>query len=221
VTVKKIEMKNVLIILLFFFMMISISTGADIMTLSENVSIKSVIALRVIEAPPVLKIILTLRNESDQKISVKNAQFEVIINPENSSPMLLPDEPDSLKKMVSELGGKSDILPDSKLELGKTDPVSFDLEPCNSFDSKGNCISPGEADMEVNISLPDYDKERNLIIYKLLNYIGLPGSRKEICLIGNIEAALQGKEGKKYGRFNMELYYKPPRIQSEVLFFGW
>ncbi len=55
------------------------------MTLSENVSIKSVIALRVTESPPVLKIILALKNESDQKISVKNAQFEVIINPENSS----------------------------------------------------------------------------------------------------------------------------------------
>ncbi len=123
--------------------------------------------------------------------------------------------------MVSELGGNSDILPDSKLELGKTDPVSFDLEACKSFDSKCNCINPGEADMEVNISLPDYDRDRNLIIYKLLNYIGLPGSRKEICLIGNVEGGLQGKEGKKYGKINVELYYKPPRIQSEVLFFGW
>ncbi len=213
-------MKKTLIlasVYLFFLTGVIPSRHAGIMTLSDSISIKSVNLLCITKSPYVLKVALTLENESDQNISVRNGQFYVIINPENEHSRPIPK---SLKKMIANMGDDDQIFPNTKLELGKTNPVSFDLEGCKLND-EGHCVKPGQACVKVEIALPGYVGERDYIIYKLLNYIGFPGSRKQICLIGDVEAGVKGKEGEKYTKIKLELYYKPPKIQSEVLFFGW
>lgn len=211
----------VLGIFMFFFSGFSLSFGSDVMMLSDSISVKSVNALRVTASPCMLTVILTLENENSKKISVRNGRLYVILNPENTPCSLISENPSSLKKMLANLDDDDSILPDTKLNLGKTEPINFEIEGCAESDSEGRCQKPGQADVRIDIRLPDYAEEKNHIICKLLNYIGFPGSRKEISLSGSVEAGVAGKEGTNYGKVNLELYYKPPKIQSEVLFFGW
>ncbi len=209
------------LLLIFFFIGGSLSRSSDITTVSDSISVKSVNALRVTASPWMLTVILTLENENSKKISVRNGQFYVILNPESTPCSLISENTLSLKKMLANLGGDDSILPDTKLDMGKTEPISFEIDGCAEFDSESRCKKPGQASVKIDIPLPAYAEEKNHIICKLLNYIGFPGSRKEISLSGNVEAGVVGKEGTNYGKINLELYYKSPKIQSEVLFFGW
>ncbi|OQX27167.1 MAG: hypothetical protein BWK80_06645 [Desulfobacteraceae bacterium IS3] len=206
---------------IFFFSGVSLSFSSDITTLSDCISVKSVNALRVTASPWLLTVILTLENENKEMIGVRNGRLDMVINPENTPCGVFSEKTSSSKKMLANLGSDDSILPDTKLNLGKTEPISFEIEGCAEFDSKGRCKKPGQASVKIAIRLPAYAEEKNYIICKLFNYIGFPGSRKEISLRGSVEAGLLRKEGTNYGKVNLELYYKPPKIQSEVLFFGW
>lgn len=207
-----------LITLLMFSIRSRTTDASGMMTLSENISIKSVSALRLLNSPDMLKIILTLQNESDQKISVRNGRFHVIINPESVRSRQLPA---SMKEMLANLGGNDSVLPDTKLDLGKTNPVSFEIRACGEFGENRECMRPAQTAVSVEIPLPSYSAEKDHIILKLLNYMGFPGSRKEIALLGNVEVGTKGEDGERRGKLKLELYYAPPKIQSEVLFFGW
>jgi len=209
------------LLFIFFFIGSSLSRSSDIMTISDSISVKSVNALRVTASPWMLTVILTLENENIKKISVRNAQLDMILNPENRHCSLISEKTSSLKKMLANSGGDDSILPDTSLKLGKTEPFGFEIEGCADFEVEGRCRKPGQASVKIDIRLPAYSEEKNYIICKLLNYIGFPGSRKEISLSGSVEAGVIGKEGTNYGKVNLELYYNPPKIQSEVLFFGW
>ncbi len=206
---------------IFFFSMFSLSYSRDLTILSESISVKAVNALRVTASPWVLTVILTLENDNSRKISVRNGQFDVILNPENTPCAVISEKTSSVKKMLANLGSDDSILPDTSLKLGKTEPFGFEIEGCADFEVEGRCRKPGQASVKIDIRLPAYAEEKDHIICKLLNYIGFPGSRKEISLTGSVEAGVVGKEGTNYGKVNLELYYKPPKIQSEVLFFGW
>lgn len=211
-----------LTLILFLTILLSVcvraSDASDMTTLPESISIKSVNALRLLTSPDALRIILTLQNEGDYEISVQNGRFHVIINPESVPSGQIPA---FQKEMLANLGGDDRVLPDTKLELGKTKPLSFKIRPCADFGEDGECRHPGQTAVSVEIPLPSHSAERAHIICKLLNYMGFPGSRKEIALLGNVDVDIRGKTGGKRRKLRLELYYAPPKIQSEVLFFGW
>ncbi len=224
--IEVIQMKTTLFFAFFTFFLstVSPSDATDFMSLANGISIKSVNVVRISESPDVLKVILTFNNENKQKIRIREGRFQVIINPKNEPPMELSENEKSLsclKDMISNLGGGSHIFPDSKLNLGKTNPINnFEIEGCIKFDEDGRCEKPGQRPVQTDIPLPRSLMEKEQIIYKLINYLGLPAANKAVSLLGDVRVEVK-EEGKWiYQKLKLELYYKP-KVQSESLFVGW
>lgn len=220
-------MKVTLIFAFLLIIMVNPSEGTDFMSLANGISIQSVNAVRISESPDLLKMILTLSNGNRQGIKIKDGRFQVIINPGNEVPMKLPENEEAppylpyLKDMISNLGGDDHIFPDTRVNLGETNPIdNFEIEGCLGFDKKGKCEKPGRWPVQADIPLPRSLVKRKEVIYKLINYLGLPGANKTVFLIGDARVGVK-EEGKwAYQRLKLELYHKP-KIQSESLFVGW
>ncbi len=200
---------------MFFLIVVNPSTGNDLMSLPDGISIKAVKAIRISESPDILKVVLTLSNKNKQSVRIENGRFRVIINPEDKPMKFLV-----LKDTISDLGGSDHILPDSKLELGETNPVNFEIKG-SMFDSQCKCEKPGETSVQAVIPLSGSQGERKRTICKLINYLGLPGANKEIALIGNARVGIKEKDEWAYQNLKFELLCYKPKVQSESLFVGW
>ncbi len=108
-------------------------------------SVKSVHGLRISESPDTLKILLTLRNENRQTLRIMKGRFRVLINPENRPSRRICENGSSVEKMLDDLGGGKEILPDTGLDLGETDPIEdSEISACaDSTRAAGNAKGPG------------------------------------------------------------------------------
>lgn len=196
----------------------------NFMRLADNISIRSIDAIRILESTNSIEISLTLINDDDKGIKVESGRFHVIINPEERPPIpigSLGEETDGTADNVDIDHPDMGILPYTSLDLGTTEPIDFKIPGCLKTGA-GGCRKPGEASVRAVIPLPRLRNMRDHVIFKLINYLGLPGSRKKTALIGQVRAGIEKNDGWSFFPVDIrfELYYAP-KVQSEALFVGW
>lgn len=115
------------------------------------------------------------------------------------------------------------MLPTSRLELGETIPKGdFLIHGCVEFNERGGkCREPGQGLMQADIRLTGSLMQRKIVIYKLINYLGLPGANKDIALVGNADVGLSIKDKWDYSALKFEWLIYKPKVKSEHLFTGW
>ena len=193
--------------------MVSPAISFDILALHDNLYIKSIDSLRITNSPdPVIRIIMTLQNDTDKTVRVKNGKFRVYINPNPNY------EEDAIHQ---KLGGAYEILPKHRLKLGSSkiafgsEERSYVVTQLSNFEiAKGVSKS---AIFEIPLSNKTL-KDRYRLVLRLINYIGLPGSFSNIEMVGAATVGIKGTRGWAYQDLSLlELNYIP-KLQSEVLF---
>jgi len=174
--------------------------------LDANIDIVAVNAILISKSSSVIKIFVTISNNYDKKLQIKG-RLQIIINPDDK-----PVDPNPCFALIAQkLNDDEKNSLNTRLVLGKTDAFKADLNACEQYDSEGDCVKPGETLCLIEIPYKSYQ-----VVGKLVNYLGFPGSKKEIKLQGKLEIFAIGKQ--KTNRFKYEVDFKiPSRIQSEVL----
>ena len=201
-----------LCIVLFGWCIPGTSMGLDMLSVSDNLFIESIDAIRIINAPkPVLRVIATFKNSSERDIRIKSGYFNLSIVPNTSG---LDDG------IIKYLGGETEVQPTRVLHLGQAKmgtgnkELSYYVSELNYFEINAVSSKPGI----LEIMLPMGEPDRNLLINRLINYIGLPGSFESISMQGKVTLGFGGKRGWAYQDLSLlELHYEPS-LQEQVLF---
>ncbi len=200
------------IVLLFICSQVLPAMGFNIIDLQDSLYVKSIGAMQITDfSDPSLRIIMTLQNDSDKTVRIKNGEFKIYITPNKNY------KEDALH---SRLGENSRIIPQKSLEVGMS-KVGVGNEESSYIVTRLSSFEIGKTNSKTaifEIPLPKIPKERYELVKKLVNIIGLPGSFKKIEMVGKATIGINGARGWTYQDMSLlELSYVP-QIQSEVLF---
>ncbi len=188
------------------------SMALDITSVSDNLYIESIDAIRIITTPkPTLRIVATFKNSTEKEIRIKNGYFNLFINPRKNV---------NSGEVINHLGGEHEVQPTKILALGQAKMGtgkkinSYFVSELDYFEISAGQTKPGI----LEIILPMDEPERNLLVNILINYIGLPGSFESISMVGKVTVGFGGKRGWAYQDLSLlELNYIPS-MQKQVLF---
>ena len=206
--------KSMLVLSCLWIMIVAVPSAMsfDILALHDNLYVKSIDALRITSSgQPTLNILMTLQNDSDKTVRIKNGLFKIVIKPNNAY---------KVDEAHGKLAGNYSLTPFKQLPLGVSkiavgsDENTYYVSRLENFE-----VNQGSAKTAIfQIPLPTSPDQRYAMIVKLVNYIGLPGSFSKIEMVGKATVGVKGTRGWAYQDLSLlELFYIP-KLQSEVLF---
>ena len=196
---------------LFAFVVVGLAQ-AGIMDLPNKLTIKQINAISILDKPQnVLRILVTFDNASENSVRIRKGSFKVFMNPE-SKDYLTEDKRKSLHS------GCKKLKPNRRLYLGNA-KIGYGSDVKSNFAARLRYfeIAPQtQTDTILEIPLKMHEVERQLLIYRLINYMGYPDSTKKILLEGKAKVGLGVEKGWAYQEIELELNFVP-KIQREVL----